>query len=690
MALEAHGELIAYDCAHQMANVSKINMLEPAECSSDSENSTMIKQRIILVQSADYIPVHIYQCKVEITRMIMSCGSFSDSGVAGGLLQYVLDISQSDCEAMHHHKTVKLYNEHVINDLILNGTKTVSLTLAGGISSEGTCSKGSYTDVAGTWSGVYVVASVKITLRDSVQQVSTSSNKIVMPSGQRCVITDKNCVDFMDGFTFWAEIQTNCEMNYYTILYEGEAEKSTISAQGLQSVMFTSNSKTPFSLLIDSNTEVCGHKALQTEHPRLKIIISEGIQFKFQQPTNTYNLDLFTYMNSKLVYLERHLRNQIIGMHKSIIKNQCESNQEILRTQLSLAYSSPNDFAYIRLKKPGYTALPAGEVMYLVKCQAVPVKKAHISKCYNELPVVYKNATWFMSPRTHLLQRNGNEVSCNGMVPPSFLINGKWFSFSPTASETSEPEDLNPDVKNSWNYENPSKLINSGIYSEEQIEELRYQLMFPSEKEAAVTTFTNKISQPSEQGFSFNKIIDESEISSMVDSYFAKATGVFSFLGSSFSVMIGIWVVSKCVKFLADSIIHGYALYKKYGFDYRMSAMIWDAMSTHLLSKQTKCNKSETVDYSPTPQKTESLLEIEPNAPELYPQIPHKKLTMSDFKKTTFTELCIEKITEVKIIIGGVVVGNLGPLKGHYLISEQDCTCISPLNVLRIHDRPSQ
>lgn len=571
-----------------MANITKINMLDSADCIMPRSTKEVEEKQIVLVQTSEFYPVHIYQCKISIIRVAQACGTFSDAVVTGGLLSYVKEMTVDECREMHKSLSFKLFSEHKITGLKPNGTLTVSKTLAGRSTSNGACDGSSYSDAGGNFNNVLVVASVTISLFDSYQQVDSEKSLLKLPSGYNCHINDAHCMDIENGFTFWDDnTDKSCVVRSYDLLFDGKANKSVILSEGVTNTLFTSNGDVPFSIMVKGHTEVCGHSAYQTEHPRLKILISNGIKFGFKKSISAFNVDMFTYMNSKFVHLERHIQNQITNLHASLVMKQCESDKETLNTQLALAYSSPTDFAYLRMRKPGFTALPAGEVMYLVKCQAVPVIRSHLKECFTEFPVVYNNQTWFMTPRTHILQRKGNEIPCSEILPVHYQIDGLWYSFSPKAQKAVEPDEIRPSQKSEWTYLSSGSLSTSGIYDTAALDSFRKQILFPYDKKTVLTTLANIAADVSyhDQGFNFGKLIDDNKMDSAITTYLGKIVGFFGWFGSSVSIIIGLYVTLRITKFLFDTCVHGLALYQAYGFDYRMSAMFWDALTTHFLTR---------------------------------------------------------------------------------------------------------
>lgn len=99
----------------------------------------------------------------------------------------------------------------------------------------------------------------------------------------------------------------------------------------------------------------------------------------------------------------------------------------ITENMMTLALLPPKEFAYQHFKSPGYTAVVRGEVVHVAKCREVAViPKVMDSECYNELPVIYNNQTWFLTPRTRVLIQHGTKVECAPDLGPQFLLNGRW------------------------------------------------------------------------------------------------------------------------------------------------------------------------------------------------------------------------------------------------------------------------
>jgi len=122
-------------------------------------------------------------------------------------------------------------------------------------------------------------------------------------------------------------------------------------------------------------------------------------------------------MNSKFVYVEKHIRTQINELYRNILLQQCHLEQQMLQNTLAIATQSPDIFAYHLIKGPGYMALLAGEVIHIVRCVPVEVKIARTEKCYDQLPVLRGNHTFFFNSLNSYPITPGNTNSVQRVCP---------------------------------------------------------------------------------------------------------------------------------------------------------------------------------------------------------------------------------------------------------------------------------
>jgi hypothetical protein len=64
---------------------------------------------------------------------------------------------------------------------------------------------------------------------------------------------------------------------------------------------------------------------------------------------------------------------------------------------------------------------------------------------YDEFPVAYNHMTMFMFPNTRVLQKIGTHISRTDILPPMYMIRGKWYSVTNRLVESKDPKELNPE-----------------------------------------------------------------------------------------------------------------------------------------------------------------------------------------------------------------------------------------------------
>ena len=88
-------------------------------------------------------------------------------------------------------------------------------------------------------------------------------------------------------------------------------------------------------------------------------------------------MDILTYVNSKFIYVERHLRTEINRLYHDVLTQRRILEQQVFRNILTLATQSPDEFAYHLMEGPGYMLVHncrRSSTYRMVKCIPVGVK----------------------------------------------------------------------------------------------------------------------------------------------------------------------------------------------------------------------------------------------------------------------------------------------------------------------------
>lgn len=585
--------LIGYDCASRVTNSTTISSLDVDDCNIEQRHVEIKKIKGVLVQRNPFVTVPVRHCKVAITRHVYHCGLVTDyiSAVEGGVAEYIHEVGFENCRDAHRHGYLYLNHMQIV-DLRVNNTVPKQVTLAGTLNKDGDCTGASYSDAFGQFENVVVTASVRITLAAAEAKVEMKQDKIFFNSGTACKYSEGACIDSFGGNSYWDVIPPfdACEKEY-SILYRGDM-KMVIAGPDIY--ISVNHGSITFSLkIIHGNGQlyICKDNAWTTEHPRLFVINTET-NYPMTK-SNTVEPDLLTYVDSKFVYVERHIRTQLETLHEDFEMSKCLLQKQIMANQLSIATTSPDEFAYRYMGQPGYMAINAGEVIHLVKCTPIPAKLRHTDQCYNMLPVNVNGIPVFVTPRTHIITHDAAEIPCNVPLPQMFYIDNAWYKFTPKPTSTVEPVKLNPNKKKTWVYANIGDLANSGIYSKDDMDRMRERIMFPVEQASILNTFAARASSTTTvaDSRSFMRVFGETDIREMAGRFWDNRWKEFMVFSNISAGILGLLAVFQVIKMIADTFLHCFALHQIYGLSIHLFAALWDSLASLFLHQRKRDNR---------------------------------------------------------------------------------------------------
>ncbi|XP_066588107.1 uncharacterized protein [Prorops nasuta] len=418
----------------------------------------------------------------------------------------------------------------------------------------------------------------------------TPTGKMYLPSGTVCHAGDLECMDVQDGNTYWQLTPSStCDFSGYDVLYEGNAQKiQEVGSTNAPEIFSVISNDITFALTRTTSLKICGYELYRTEHPKLFILETQaGNTFPKSRDMSVENMDLFTYINSKFIYVERHIRNQVNSLYTDIIRQKCDMERQLLEITLSTAASNPIDFAYTLMKGPGYTADPAGEVIYVIKCIPVRVEIRETTDCFLELPVTFLNESYFVAPRSRVLKRYGTKRDCSSVLPTRHLTEHGWVRLLPKALDVSAPEKLKPKTRLTWRYLSPGNLATSGIYSQSDIDRLRDHIMFSAERPALTNNVIRSFSgRPSmEEGISIHHLLDETALEKITQTTMGKIWMGMTTFGTTSAGLLGIYMVYVIIKLTLDTLLHGYALHAAYRWGIHLVGACWNSLTNLLLHR---------------------------------------------------------------------------------------------------------
>lgn len=625
--------LYGYDCGDHLSNLTTISLLDIGDCDIKKPTVNVTRTYAQLLQLNEYSSLQVYKCSVKITRIITHCGMHSHaSRVSSGEISYYKELSPYECDVMQRSGYFQI-GETRMTGIQGNSTHYKHIVLAGRSDNVAECKGGSYADPYGRWDNVYVAGWVEISLQDYYTPVHLNSNKIILKTGVRCTFSERQCIDYDGAHIFWETIPEDfCGLDKYSVLYEGYLNK--IHDEEEQKVMYSLESDDiTFALWKTTELHKCGYIFYATEHPKLFILEDTHSGELIKKATiSATNLDIFAYVNSKFLYIEKHIRGQFRELYYKILQEKCELERKVLKNAISIATISPEEFGYRLMESNGYIGVVAGEAVHLLKCLRVEVKIRNTTKCYEQLPVRRGEEELFLAPRTRILIRTGTQITCDSRIPAMFRLDNNWYKMLPMPIIGEKPETLKPQSKPTWKYMSPETLAIGGIYGEKDLNRLRDMILFPVEKPTVLNQIALGMTGKSEnqEGIAITNMFDERAIQVLAKNTWDRMWSSFLAFGTASAGLIGVIMLCRLIKLLIDTIIHGYAIYSLYGFSIHLLGAIWNSVTQLLLHLgQQQQDKGDNKVNKNKEKKTVQRKQIEavyenPTCPQepLYTEIP--------------------------------------------------------------------
>lgn len=612
--------LLGYDCAGPNLNITTISLNNVGECTAPEEVPPPKETYVQLLQLSDFSHTEVVQCRVEIDRIIYYCGMSSHiSIVHNGHQNYLHELDERGCRNLQETGILTLSPASVIIGVRKNGTTSRAVTLGGSLTSNGACKGTQYSDAFGSWDGVVVQASVKIVITNYQADVNLVNNKIMLQTGTHCPLSDGTCLDVEGNSAFWkTEPTDSCQFNRYDVLFEGIATKYQNPDSSVQNpdVFSLTTHETTFALAAKSTKQLCGFTLVRTEHPKLYILETQkGRTFAEKKQITVNNLDIFSYMNSKFIYVEKHIRNQIQNLYRDVVLQRCNLERQVIQNALNSAPMAPEKFAKTIMKAHGYMAVVLGEVAHIIKCTPVECTVRRTQECYNELPVNYRNESRFLSPISKILLKTGTQIECDPLLPALYNIDNNWYRFSPQGILVAAPQELHPISQPTWNYNPIGNLASSGIYTMEEIDQLRDRIMFPAERAALLNSIARGSAGYSvaSGSVSIQNLLNSKDIEKIAEGAFKRLWNNFEKFGIISAGLFAIVFIISIIKAIIDIFIQGYTLHTLYGCSLMLIGGLWNSITHLLITRHFKRQSAESE------QEEQNLYEVMSQQPKPSP-----------------------------------------------------------------------
>lgn len=583
--------LVAYDCRHPDIQITSLSVLSPELCKDNVPSQPPSKEAYVqVIQQNVVYPVTYISCRIHRIMNIHYCGYHSDISyvVEDGIRDEIISISREECERLVVTKTYHTGFGQMISNIVINASSIFNVQLHGVNRKDGTCSSGSQFEYKGAiYKRATVQAIYHILVTTGLAEVSGADNKAHFAGGLTCSYDRREeCILPYLGYTYLLEFSGSCQKRELSLIYTGSVQK-LYDNRTQSSIYIKDGDDYMFAIEATGWSKKCGRKVITTPHASLFIVeISPGDELiKPTEAIASREVDISLYINTKLVFLDRHIGKAFTSIYNLFKKHQCEVERRTINNLLTLAFLSGSEFAYAYKQVAGYTAELRGEVIHIVKCIPVPVQHRVVTGCFAEIPVVYNNTDMYISPRNRIVMKKAHEVDCSPLMPVKYFLGKNWYTIYPHLSESKSPDSLSPSTVEDFSYKSPQGLVAGGLYTKETMEDFRETILFGAEREAITSTIARAYGglPVNEQQGSIINLLAQREVLTLSD-LLQNTVGVWyhriSDLGSA---IFGLCMLYTIIAKSLNIVLALFENYRRFGISWKLSAGIVPNLSHHMV-----------------------------------------------------------------------------------------------------------
>ena len=569
-------QITGYDCTAESANYTVFSLEDVAACPKVRDMEHRVNQTIQVLQTKQYLPTMVKQCRLRITRTIGYCGHFSRAAIPSSFFRHYTQIlGKEKCEEVHRTRLFKYQDRFLMDNLKINSTTTFNFQLAGSANPDSICQSGTYHEDGIEYKYVQVQATIDILLVEYLAYARLDSPKPILQLHEdlTCGYEDSYCSDHEEGDIFWTvQPLKDCDKNTLDVLYEGPAEllisPGPYKGTNVTYVM-VAQGQYLFALTLKDEVPFCHLTYHLTDQPRIKIMSPNHLgRFFFDKTELAYqNMGMMIYVNTKITYVARELKSDLWKVQADSVVNHCLQEREIMLSQLALIAADPHALPLLKHVDKGQAGIIAGDLLYLFSCAPVPVTVIPTELCYQHLPVSYKNETWYVHRRSEILLRDSPTVDCDPHIEVAYHVNGRWITGGKTIKVISAPAKLPVQDPIISKVELIHNLGDGGLYPSDAIHRLQSLLQFPFERQAIQENIVNRLTgRPHSGTWSSTNFFTPAELQSLADSTWNRIKGWFGWFGQFFSIIGGIYFTISVASMCLGSCFNAHALYRLRGW----------------------------------------------------------------------------------------------------------------------------
>ena len=274
------------------------------------------------------------------------------------------------------------------------------------------------------------------------------------------------------------------------------------------------------------------------------------------------NIGLEAYFNTKLTLLNRRFTSDLWKLQADNIINHCDQAREILANQIAIVESDPHAVQVFKDIPKGHTLAVSGELLYVFQCQPVTVNITETSTCHQDLPVVFKNETWFVHHKTRVLIKESPTTECTVNVPAGFRVGSAWIAPGPVFTQLKAPPPLPVRGPVISHFAPIRNLGNGGLYRLDDIRALHRIIQFPYERQASQTSMAQMIAGgPPSASWDPNKLFSSFDLHRLAERAKSRPEKFLTEMGASYMIVLGLYALFVVIRFIMALVLNAISLF---------------------------------------------------------------------------------------------------------------------------------
>ena len=604
-----HGQREGFEvcnCEPRNLQYVKIDLTDTERCNDpEKDYEKPYKANVMVLQTDTREAVVVYNCQVRYSKRVEVCGyQHTSYGSLNVVREEEVKLTGEQCHKMaaeaQYQPDESLGGFPPLMDLQLGFWTTRDYYSHGMLYKDGRCEWDSWSFRGMAYKRSYEETTITARVRELRGLLNRATGKITINNGLTTDYAERVIVDGVEGTSVWKTEKENCT-DSVSLIYRDNAvihrkraskRKSNDIFEDAMVVIENKETKQTGGFLLKADRDTCVPECHRT-HINGLILCTDphriATKFKYLPGERPSVKNLQAVVSHFAINSEFRTNAKF----EIMIREQCELNRDGVLHQLADLAGNENPYALRNLEIQGIGPrcrkyLPGGAVGYIASCKPMNVTRVSYPNCTREIPVTPLMARGnntellFADPITLVTQKFPTLMHCSPMMPVRWKIHDKWLCSTPAVHECDSPTrlDVNQNSVSVKAEVTDVSAYGNTFYSEEQMTENEAFLNSASYRLPVINNLVQGMTQKgafsSRDGVHFTVPFDPAQIDNLSYQVATRILPMFSFIGSSYTIVVGVLFLAGGVKILVGIFLRLVHLHRRKGCGLWLITALWD------------------------------------------------------------------------------------------------------------------